>query len=86
MRTILVLTSLGLAACAVGFAFHGIQLMYDNSWGQRVVGGDAYNFIIYATRGTAYVGCGIVAALLSLLALGLALLGAAPARRDTGQP
>jgi hypothetical protein len=32
----------------------------------KVVGGDAYNFIIYATRGTALVCIGIVCAVLSV--------------------
>ena len=51
---------------ALGFSGYGINLMYDDSYGNQVVGGDAYNFIIYATRGTAYVCTGIVFAIVSV--------------------
>lgn len=74
------------AACgaiALGFVFYGLDMMYDNSYSNRVVGGDAYNFIIYATRGTAYVGAGIVFAALSTT---LAVIGAALATASTARP
>lgn len=55
-----------LALLALGFTYYGLSLMYDNSYSQRIVGGDAYNFIIYAARGTAYVCAGVVFATLSV--------------------
>ena len=48
------------------FAGKGWYTLYDNSSDARIVGGDAYNFIIYATRGTAWVCIGIVCAVLSV--------------------
>ena len=56
------------AAIALGFTYYGLAFMYDDSYANQVVGGDAYNFIIYATRGTAYVAAGIVFAVLSATA------------------
>jgi hypothetical protein len=51
---------------AVIFAGKGWYTVYDNSYSAQIVGGDAYNFIIYATRGTALVCIGIVCAILSV--------------------
>ena len=51
---------------AIIFASKGWYTLYDNSYSAQVVGGDAYNFIIYATRGTALVCVGIVCAILSV--------------------
>lgn len=51
---------------AMVFAGKGWYTLYDNSYGARIVGGDAYNFIIYATRGTAVICVGIVCAVLSV--------------------
>jgi hypothetical protein len=48
------------------FAGIGWYTLYDDSYKAKVVGGDAYNFIIYATRGTAMVCIGIVCAVLSV--------------------
>ena len=48
------------------FAGIGWHTVYDDSYNARIVGGDAYNFIIYATRGTALVCIGIVCAILSV--------------------
>jgi len=48
------------------FAGKGWYTLYDDSYNARIVGGDAYNFIIYATRGTALVCVGIVCAVLSV--------------------
>jgi hypothetical protein len=48
------------------FAGKGWYTLYDNSYSAQIVGGDAYNFIIYATRGTALVCLGIVCAILSV--------------------
>jgi hypothetical protein len=60
-----VLSALAIVA-AVIFAGMGLYKLYDDSYTARVVGGDAYNFIIYGTRGTAYVCAGIVCAVLSV--------------------
>lgn len=51
---------------AIVFAGKGWYAVYDNSYDARIVGGDAYNYIIYATRGTALVCVGIVCAVLSV--------------------
>src|SRR4030095_6688482 len=51
---------------ALVFAGTGWYTVYDNSSDARIVGGDAYNFIIYATRGTAIVCIGLVCAVLSV--------------------
>ena len=40
---------------AIIFAVTGWYTVYNDSYSARVVGGDAYNFIIYATRGTALI-------------------------------
>lgn len=49
---------------ALVFAGVGWYTVYNNAYDARIVGGDAYNFIIYATRGTALVCVGIVCAVL----------------------
>jgi hypothetical protein len=51
---------------AVIFTGVGLYTLYDNSSGSRIVGGDAYNYIIYAMRGTAFICAGIVCAVLSV--------------------
>ncbi len=51
---------------ALIFAGKGWYTLYDNSYDARIVGGDAYNYIIYAARGTALVCVGIVCAVLSV--------------------
>ena len=55
-----------LIVAAVVFAGVGWYTVYNDTYNARVVGGDAYNFIIYATRGTALVCVGIVCAVLSV--------------------
>jgi hypothetical protein len=45
---------------AVVFAFKGYNTLYDDSYAAKIVGGDAYNYIIYAGRGTALICMGIV--------------------------
>jgi hypothetical protein len=51
---------------AVGLAAHGLDTMltYDSSYGppDKVVGGDAYNYIIRATRGVGFIMCGVISA------------------------
>jgi hypothetical protein len=58
--------SVSLVVAALVFACFGWYTVYNNSSDSRIVGGDAYNFIIYATRGTALVCVGIVCAVLSV--------------------
>ncbi len=60
-----IVSGLFVVAAAV-FAGAGLYTVYNNSYDSRIVGGDAYNFIIYATRGTALVCTGIVCAVLSV--------------------
>ena len=55
-----------LIVAAIVFAGVGWYTVYNNAYDARIVGGDAYNFIIYATRGTALVCVGIVCAVLSV--------------------
>lgn len=66
MKNFFVVLGFFLFIASVALAWFGLQFMYDNSWSNRVVGGDAYNFIIYATRGTAFVCAGIVSSVLAL--------------------
>lgn len=57
-------------------------LGYRSTTGDRIVGGDAYNYIIRAGRGATLVGCGIVSSLFavvfSLLAVRAQLMSAPP--------
>ena len=55
-----------LIVAALVFAGVGWYTVYNDTYSAKVVGGDAYNFIIYATRGTALVCVGIVCAVLSV--------------------
>jgi hypothetical protein len=55
-----------LIVAAVVFAGVGLHTVYNDAYDAHVVGGDAYNFIIYATRGTGLVCIGIVCAVLSV--------------------
>jgi len=58
--------SILLIVAALVFAGAGWYTVYNTAYDARIVGGDAYNFIIYATRGTALVCVGIVCAVLSV--------------------
>ncbi len=51
---------------AIIFAGVGLNTMYsyEGNYSAHVVGGDAYNFIIIAARGTGLICAGIVSALL----------------------
>ncbi|MEK7724187.1 MAG: hypothetical protein AAB336_07565 [Acidobacteriota bacterium] len=51
---------------AVGFTIYGVRTVYNNDYSAKIVGGDAYNFIIYATRGTVWVCVGIVSSVIGL--------------------
>ncbi len=50
---------------ALGFCAFGIESLFNDSYERKVVGGDAYNHIIYGTRGTAFVGVGITLAVIA---------------------
>lgn len=71
MRVFINIVVMALVVASLCFAFAGIEQLYNDDRERQVVGGDAYNFIIYATRGTAYVGVGIIFAVLANLAAGL---------------
>jgi len=64
---ILVFLAVCFAMTAIGLGWFGLDSLYNDSYERKVVGGDAYNFIIYATRGTAWVCSGIISALLGLI-------------------
>lgn len=48
-----------LIVLGLGSIAFGLQNLYDDSYERQVVGGDAFNFVIYATRGTAWVCAGL---------------------------
>ena len=62
---VLLLISVLFIVAPIIFA-RGWYTVYNNACDARIVGGDAYNFIIYATRGAALVCLGIVCAVLSV--------------------
>lgn len=74
MRIVLVLAAAVFSGAAVYLSYRGLTITYDDSYSAQVVGGDAYNHIIYATRGTAWVGSGIVSAVLGATSAVLAQL------------
>lgn len=60
-----------MAACfalgGIGLGWYGLDILYTDSYSEKIVGGDAYNYIIYATRGTAWVCSGIISAVVGLI-------------------
>lgn len=46
---------------------YGIHITYTYNDASKVVGGDAYNFIIIGLRGLAWICTGIVSAILAIL-------------------
>lgn len=72
MKLTLVLFGVASSCLAIILTLYGISVMYNDSYSRKVVGGDAYNFIIYAARGTAYVCAGAVCSILSVFFLMLA--------------
>ena len=61
---VLLLISVLFIVAAIIFAT-GWYTVYNNACDARIVGGDAYNFIIYATRGAALVCAVLSVTLLS---------------------
>lgn len=52
---------------ALVLAVYGLFIAFqDSSYSNKVVGGDAYNYIIFAGRATVVVGAGIISAILGL--------------------
>lgn len=51
---------------ALALAGYGLGVMYEDSYSARIVGGDAYNYMIYAARGTGWICAGIVSAIVGL--------------------
>ena len=66
MKELCLILSAALIVASIIFGFVGLRTLYDDSYTARVVGGDAYNFIIYATRGTAFICAGVISAVLSV--------------------
>ena len=66
MRDLLTIIAGIFLVAAVVFAGYGLNTMYsyEGNYSAHVVGGDAYNFIILAARGTGLVCAGIVCGLL----------------------
>ena len=64
MAPTLIAFSIVFLVIAAALAIKGLYTLYDDSFSARIVGGDAYNFIIYAGRGTAQVCAGIVSAVI----------------------
>ena len=55
-------------ALSIALVFYGLHKMYDYDGikdDTKIVGGDAYNYIIIATRSTAWVCAGVCSAVLS---------------------
>lgn len=49
------------------FLIVGLVLAYqDSNYDTEIVGGDAYNYIIFATRGIVWVGCAICSSIVGL--------------------
>jgi len=62
------------ALLAVGLAAAGLVTAFTyNELTDSLVGGDAYNFQIRATRGVAMIGAGVISAVLSLIPAAAAL-------------
>ena len=51
---------------AILLCVYGLYKTYAYGSDDKIVGGDAYNFIILASRGTAWVCAGIVSALIGV--------------------
>ena len=68
----LIISALVLGLAGAILAIYGLMVVYDDS--TKIVGGDAYNYIIYAMRGTAWVAAGAVAVLLGVTASILAFI------------
>lgn len=62
------------ATLSIILTIYGLYKLYDNSYQSQIVGGDAYNYIIYATRGTAWICAGIVSALMTIATLLIGIL------------
>lgn len=52
---------------AVGLAIGGfVNAYFDSGYPHAIVGGDAFNYIIFATRGAVWMGGAIVSAIIAL--------------------
>lgn len=55
----------GLLVCvSIGLMGYGLYQLYDFNQ-EKIVGGDAFNFIIYSSRATAWICAGIVTMLIA---------------------
>lgn len=50
---------------AIGFVIAGLYRMYAYTYDDRIVGGDAYNYTILATRGVGLICAGIIFAIIA---------------------
>lgn len=67
---------------AIGLAIGGfVNAYFDSDYPHSIVGGDAYNYIIFATRGMVWMGGAIVSA---ICGLGCQVAGHSSARSDRG--
>jgi hypothetical protein len=58
---------------AIALAIVGLVITYTNpDYQNKIVGGDAFNYIIFAARGAVWIGASIVTA---IAALGLQIVG-----------
>lgn len=57
------------AIISVLFTIYGLYVAYSYKEGDKVVGGDAYNFIILGLRGLAWVCAGAVSAIFAAIFL-----------------
>jgi hypothetical protein len=65
--------SLILYLAAIAIAIVGLAIAYtDPNYQHKIVGGDAFNYIIFAARGAVWIGASIVTA---IAALGLQIVG-----------
>jgi hypothetical protein len=56
-----------MAVTAVLLTISGLNTAYTYNDASKVVGGDAYNFIIIAVRGACWIGAGIITAIFSAM-------------------
>ena len=68
------------AGVLVGFGFYRMYTYDSLSETDKIVGGDAYNYIIIATRGLGFISAGIVAALAGASSLLIGILTRTAAR------
>ena len=69
-----------LITLGIGCAAYGLAAAYGMAGRSRLVGGDAYNLIVIAGRGLAWIGCGLLLAIAGAAAMIGELVGWARVR------